>query len=85
MAGGMIDSHKPEPAMLLQTIQDLGGGPTLYVGDSEIDAETARRAQVPFALYANGYRKTPVSKMHHDWVFEDFEKLREIVAALACS
>ena len=83
MAGGMIDSHKPEPAMLLQTIQWLGGGPTLYVGDSEIDAETARRAAVPFALYANGYRKTPVSEMHHDWVFDDFDTLAHIVARVA--
>ena len=37
MAGGMIDSRKPEPDMLLKTIECLGGGPTLYVGDSEID------------------------------------------------
>ncbi|MCB1703614.1 MAG: phosphoglycolate phosphatase [Halioglobus sp.] len=80
MAGGMIDSHKPEPAMLLQTVELLGGGPTLYVGDSEIDAETARRAGIPFALYANGYRKTPVSEMYHDWVFDDFAVLADIVA-----
>ena len=78
--GGMIDSHKPEPAMLLQTVELLGGGPTLYVGDSEIDAETARRAGIPFALYANGYRKTPVSEMYHDWVFDDFAVLADIVA-----
>jgi phosphoglycolate phosphatase len=81
MAGGMIDSHKPEPDMLLQTIQDLGGGATLYVGDSEIDAETARRAAVPFALFTEGYRKIPVSEMHHDWAFSDFDTLRDIVEA----
>ncbi len=80
MAGGMIDSRKPEPDMLLQTIQHLGGGPTLYVGDSEIDAETARRAAVPFALYSRGYRKIPVSEIYHDWVFDDFDALRGIVA-----
>ncbi len=62
MAGGMIDSHKPEPDMLLQTIQDLGGGATLYVGDSEVDAETARRAAVPFALFTEGYRKIPAAR-----------------------
>lgn len=79
-AGGMIDSRKPEPDMLLKTIQDLGGGPTLYVGDSEIDAETARRAGVLFALYSEGYRKTPVSRMRHDWVFDNFDALQGIVA-----
>lgn len=80
MAGGMIDSHKPEPDMLLQTIEALGGGATIYVGDSEIDAETARRAGVPFALFSEGYRKTPVSEMHHDWTFDNFDGLRDIIA-----
>jgi phosphoglycolate phosphatase len=80
LAGGMVDSRKPEPDMLLQTIQDLGGGPSLYVGDSEIDAQTARRAGVPFALYTEGYRKTPVSEIHQDWFFDDFDALQTIVA-----
>ena len=79
MAGGMIASRKPEPAMLLQTIKSLGGGATLYVGDSEIDAETARRAAVPFVLFSKGYRKSPVSELHHDWVFDDFATLGDIV------
>ena len=80
MTGGIITSRKPEPDMLLQTIQCLGGGPTLYVGDSEIDAETARRAAVPFALYSEGYRKTAVSEIFHHWVFDDFTLLPAIVA-----
>ena len=83
MAGDMIDSRKPEPDMLLRTIDDLGGGQTLYVGDSEIDAETARRASVPFALYSEGYRKSAVSDMHKDWVFSDFGALPGIVSQAA--
>lgn len=80
LAGGMINSRKPEPDMLLKVIQELGAGPTLYVGDSEIDAETARCARVPFALYSEGYRKTPVSEMHHNWVFDHFDALPAIVS-----
>ena len=79
MAGGMIDSRKPEPDMLLKTIDSLGGGPTLYVGDSEIDAETARRAVVPFALFSEGYRKKPIEEIYHDWLFDDFGALGHIV------
>lgn len=80
MAGGMIASCKPEPDMLLKTIDELGGGATLYVGDSEIDAKTARGAGVPFALYSEGYRKVPVSEIQQDWVFNDFGALQGIVA-----
>lgn len=83
MAGGMMDSRKPEPNMLLQAIDDLGGGPALYVGDSEIDAETASRAGVPFALYSEGYRKTPLDEIPRDWIFSDFEALLGIVAKVA--
>jgi phosphoglycolate phosphatase len=80
IAGDMLATHKPEPDMLLQTIRDLGGGATLYIGDSEIDAETARRARTPFALYAGGYRKRPVEDIQHDWVFDHFNSLGDIVA-----
>ncbi len=80
VAGGMMDSRKPAPDMLHKTIADLGGGPTLYVGDSEIDAETARRAGVPFALYTEGYRKSPVEQLPHDWTFDHFDTLPGIAA-----
>jgi phosphoglycolate phosphatase len=84
MAGGMIDSRKPAPDMLLQSIQKLGGGPSLYVGDSEIDAQTAQRAGVLFALFTEGYRETPVDQIHQNWCFDDFKKLHRIVAE-ACN
>ncbi len=83
LAGGMIASRKPEPEMLLQTIEYLGGGPALFVGDSEVDAEAAKRAGVMFALYSEGYRKNPVSEMHYDWVFNDFDALQGIVSEAA--
>lgn len=83
VAGGMVDSRKPEPEMLVLAIEGLGGGPALYVGDSEIDAETAQRASVPFALFSGGYRKTSVSDMQFDWVFANFEELQAIVAEAA--
>ena len=79
IAGGMLDSRKPEPAMLWHTIEELGGGKALFVGDSEIDAETARRAGVLFALYSGGYRKTPIGKMYQNWVFDGFDALEGIV------
>jgi phosphoglycolate phosphatase len=80
VAGGMLNSHKPAPEMLWTCIADLGGGPALFVGDSGTDAETARRAGVPFALYTEGYRKAPVADLEHDWAFDHFDQLSGIVA-----
>lgn len=80
-AGGMTAARKPDPEPLLTVIAALGGGPTLYVGDSGTDAHTARAAGVPFALYTEGYRKGPVAEIPHDWAFDDFARLPEIVAA----
>lgn len=57
----------------------LTNGSGLYVGDSEVDAETADRAGVPFALFTQGYRKTPVAQLVHRYTFDDFRDLAAIV------
>jgi phosphoglycolate phosphatase len=38
---------------------------------------------VSFALFSEGYRKTPVSQIRHDWIFEHFDALPEIVTKAA--
>ena len=45
-----VDAWKPDPAPLLETVRRLGADPerTVFVGDSERDAVTARRAGVSF-------------------------------------
>ena len=79
VCGDTLSSRKPEPAMLQETIRQLGSQPTLYVGDSGTDAETARRAGVPFALFSGGYRRSPVADIHHDRCFDTFAELPGIV------
>ncbi len=66
---------------LLAAFEDLGEGPRVYVGDSETDAETARRAEVPFFLFTEGYRKQPVDSIHHEIAFSAFHELPERIAA----
>jgi len=48
---------KPHPQSLHLTLDRLGAarGRSLYVGDSEVDAETAAAAGVPFVLVGHGY------------------------------
>ena len=47
--------RKPDPAGLLSLRLHAGGGPMVLVGDSPVDAETARRGAVPFVLAGYGF------------------------------
>lgn len=73
--GDSLPQRKPDPAPLLATIAALGHPQTLFVGDSEVDAECATRAGIDFALFTEGYRKTPVAQMPHQVSFADFADL----------
>ncbi len=75
IGGDSLPVKKPDPAPLHAAYDALGEGARLYVGDSEVDAETAHRAGVPFALFTQGYRKVPVSDLPHTVAFDDFAEL----------
>jgi phosphoglycolate phosphatase len=79
LGGDSLPVRKPDPRPLLATFAQMGTGPGIYVGDSETDAETAQRAEVPFVLFTRGYRKTPVADLPHAAAFDDFLDLPEIV------
>jgi phosphoglycolate phosphatase len=52
-----VPSYKPEPEGLILALERLGvtAPEALYVGDTLIDAETARRAGVPFVAVLSGF------------------------------
>lgn len=75
IGGDTLAVKKPDPAPLMAAYDALGDGARLYVGDSEVDAETAERAKVPFALFTEGYRKVPVAELTHELAFADFAEL----------
>ncbi len=80
VGGDSLAVRKPDPAPLHQAHFLLGRGPVLYVGDSEIDAETAERAGLGFALYTEGYRRSDLHAIRHDIAFSDHAMLPGIVA-----
>jgi phosphoglycolate phosphatase len=79
VGGDTLPKLKPDPAPLLLCLDRLGAGrtSTLYVGDSEIDAETAFRAKVPFVLYSGGYLRGSVDAFEPLYVFDRFEDLSD--------
>jgi phosphoglycolate phosphatase len=82
IGGDSLPTRKPDPAPLLAALNALKSGPSLFVGDSEVDAETAHRAGVPLALYTQGYRKTPAEALQAKIVFDDFHALPGLVTHL---
>lgn len=83
IGGDTLPTRKPDPAPLLAALQGLADGPALFVGDSEVDAETARAAGMPLALYTRGYRSAPVETLGAKLIFDDFAALPRLVTHLA--
>lgn len=82
IAGDSLPVRKPDPAPLRHVLQSLGADRGLYVGDSEVDAETAVNAGVPFALFTEGIRSRPIAEIPHDFAFDDFGELAGIHASV---
>lgn len=77
--GDSLPVHKPDPLPLNAAFEALGTGPEVYVGDSDVDAETAQRAMVPFVLFTEGYRKQPISQMPHTRNFNHYDGLPGLI------
>ena len=83
VGGDTLEVMKPDPGPLRHAAGLLGAGidETLYVGDSETDAETAAAAGMAFALYSGGYRKRPLDAFEECFVFHEFDALTRFVEA----
>jgi phosphoglycolate phosphatase len=69
IGGDDVEQHKPHPQGLLQALEKLECSPesVVYVGDSVVDAEVAKRAGVPLIVVLSGV--TPRA------VFDGYEPL----------
>ena len=76
IGGDSLPRRKPDPAPLHACTPDI------YIGDSEVDAETASRAAVRFVLFTEGYRKTAVAELPHAASFTDFADLPTLIESL---
>ena len=56
IGGEDVSAHKPDPTGLLTAMDKIGHSATqtVYVGDSVVDAETAKRANVAFVAVLSG-------------------------------
>ena len=82
VCGDTLPVFKPDPRTLQETIRLAGGGRTVLVGDSMIDAETARAAGTPFVAVSFGFRDRPVEALGADAVIDDYAELIPALRAL---
>jgi phosphoglycolate phosphatase len=79
VGGDTLPRRKPDPAPLLAAIAQQGSGNAVFVGDSEVDAETARAARVPLALFTRGYRKAAPEDLGAKIIFDDYAALPRLI------
>lgn len=77
VGGENLPFRKPDARPLLAVLTHLGVDRTacVYVGDSEIDVETARNACVPMVLMRYGYARIPVEALVADVKLDSFRDL----------
>ena len=80
--GDSLTVCKPDPAPLHAAFSKLPEGPELYIGDSDVDAETAQRASTPFLLFTEGYRKSKIEELSYSMTFSDFADLPDQVETM---
>ena len=72
---------KPDARHLTSVIEIMGGNlkDTIMVGDSEVDAQSAFNASLPFVLLENGYTDKNSNQIKHDHLIKDYVGFEKII------
>jgi phosphoglycolate phosphatase len=73
--------NKPDPRHLTGVVEIIGGDlkKTIMVGDSEVDANSAYNANLPFVLVKDGYTEKSEKEIKHDELINDFVNFKKII------
>ena len=73
--------NKPDPRHLTDVVEIIGGDlkKTIMVGDSEVDANSAYNAKLPFVLVKDGYTEKNENEIKHDELINDFVGFEKII------
>ena len=76
-----FEFNKPDPRHLTKVVEIIGGNlkKTLMVGDSEVDANSAHSANLPFVLVEDGYTEKTYDEIKHDVLIKDFNNFHKII------
>ena len=76
-----FEFNKPDPRHLTNVVEIIGGDlkKTIMVGDSEVDANSAHNAKLPFVLVKDGYTEKNENEIKHDELITDFIGFEKII------
>jgi len=76
-----FDYCKPDPRHLTTVVEILDGdkNKTLMIGDSEIDSNAAKAAEIPIILLENGYTEKNTTQIYHNHLIKDFVGIEKII------
>jgi phosphoglycolate phosphatase len=75
VGGDTLPVRKPDPAPLHEAIARAGGGRAAFVGDSIVDADTAKAAGLPFIAVSFGFSDIPVEQLGADAIVDNYAEL----------
>jgi phosphoglycolate phosphatase len=80
--GDSLPFRKPDPRVvgLIRAELNRSPGKTLFIGDSEVDADTAEAAGVRFVLMTYGYRRVPLTEIPRMAALDNFADLPVLLA-----
>jgi phosphoglycolate phosphatase len=82
VGGDSLPVRKPDPAPLVEAIARAGGGRAAFVGDSIVDAETARAAGIRFVAVSFGFSDRSVAELGADAIVDSYGELVEALRRL---
>ena len=73
--------NKPDPRHLTDVVEIISGDlkKTIMVGDSEVDANSAHNANLPFILVKDGYTEKTERQIKHNDLISDFVGFEKII------
>ena len=76
-----FEFNKPDPRHLTNVIDIIGGDlkKTIMIGDSEVDANSAHSANLPFVLVEDGYTDKKSNEIKHDILIKNFNDFNKII------
>ena len=80
--GDKVPHRKPDGRHVLLTMEMMGAGTAVMVGDSEADMAAGRDAGIPIIAVAYGYRHCAAEDLDSDVLIENFSDLPDALSRL---